>query len=161
MDADRRLATYLSDHLAGSSAAIRLVQRHADREPPSPSATVMRKLLEEIREDREELERVMTAVGANANPIKQAGAIGAEMLTSLRNKVPVVGAGSQEIARLEELEILSLGIEGKRLLWLALETRSDAALKAFDFPTLAKRAKAQRDRLEPLRREAAVEAFGT
>lgn len=160
MDAGQRLNTYLNDHLAGSSAAIRLGQRHVDREASSPFGAVMRELLEEIRADREELERVMAAVGASANPVKQAGAIGAEVIANLRSKAPVVGAGSQEVARLEELEILSLGIEGKRLLWLVLGTRSNPALGSFDFTALAKRAKAQRDRLEPWRREAAAEAFG-
>ena len=159
MDENQRLATYLSDHLAGSSAAIRLVQRYAERGSGSPLGTLMGELLDEIRADRHELERVMNAVGAKPSTLKQAGAIGAEMFSNLRNKVPVVGTGSEEVARLEDLEILSLGIEGKRLLWRVLETLSNPALAGFDFPALAERAQGQRDRLEVRRSEAAAEAF--
>jgi hypothetical protein len=46
-------------------------------------------------------------------------------------------------------------------LWRALErlARSDARLDGIDFTELAKRAKGQRDRLEPFRLKLATEAF--
>jgi hypothetical protein len=156
---DQRLGAYLSDHLAGSSAALRLIQRYIDREPDSALGTLMGDLLEEIRADRAELERAMAAIGARANPVKHAGAVGAELLSSLRSKVPLVGAGSEQVARLEDLELLSLGIEGKRLLWRALEANPVPALEGFDVAALAERARDQRDRLEPFRLDAAREAF--
>jgi hypothetical protein len=159
-DADQRPAAYLSDHLAGSFAALRLIQRRADREPDSALGRLMAELLQEIRADRAELERVMAAVGASSNPVKHAGAIGAELFSSLRSKVPLVGSGSEEVARLEELELLSMGVEGKRLLWKALESCALPALEGFDLAALAERAQGQRERLEPFRRAAAADAFG-
>jgi hypothetical protein len=62
-------------------------------------------------------------------------------------------AGSGEAARLEELEMMSLGIEGKRMLWKVLGTRasSDGRLVGFDFSGLERRAESQRRRLEPFR----------
>jgi len=53
----------------------------------------------------------------------------------------------------EELEMLSLGIEGKRMLWKVLGTRasSDGRLVGFDFSGLQRRAESQRRRLEPFR----------
>ena len=107
----------------------------------------------EIEEDRDVLRQIMERVESSPNPVKHAGALGAELLTSLRGRVPMLGAGSAEVARLEEIELLTLGIEGKRLLWKALGrlARSDARLAGFSFTELAKRAKAQRDRLEPFR----------
>ena len=164
MDAeqDRRLDAYLNDHLAGSAAAIRLAERYRDREPGTELGALLHGLVAEIEQDRDVLADVMERVGASPNPVKRAGALGAELVTSLRGRVPMLGAGSAEVARLEEIELLTLGIEGKRLLWKALGrlARSDARLEGFDFTELAKRAKAQRDRLEPFRLKLAKEAFG-
>jgi hypothetical protein len=58
-----------------------------------------------------------------------------ERLGSLRMALPVLGPGSGEAARLEELEVLSLGIEGKRMLWRVLGAlaSSDGRLVGFDF----------------------------
>lgn len=159
---DRRLDAYLNDHLAGSAAAIRLAERYSDRELDTELGALLRELVAEIEQDRQVLEDVMELVGSSPNPVKRAGALGAELLTSLRDRVPMLGAGSAEVARLEEIELLTLGVEGKRLLWKALGrlARSDACLEGFDFTELAKRAKAQRDRLEPFRLKLAREAFG-
>jgi hypothetical protein len=156
---DTRLATYLSDHLAGSEAAIRLVGRYA-RDPDPELAGLMRELAEEIEADREELTRLMARLGARPSPVKKAGAVGAELLTSLRGRVPVVGTGSHEVARLEDLELLCLGIQGKLLLWRALEPLEHPAFEGSDLGALARRAEDQRDRLEPFRRRAAAAAFG-
>jgi hypothetical protein len=68
-------------------------------------------------------------------------------------QMPVLGAGSTEAKRLEEIEVLSLGIEGKRLLWTALgeAATSEPRLSGFDFASLTHRAQDQRDRLERFR----------
>ncbi|HSD48691.1 MAG TPA: hypothetical protein VLE71_02560 [Actinomycetota bacterium] len=156
-----RLDGYLNDHLAGSAAAIQLVQRCWARQPESELGRVLRVLLGEIEEDRRVLEHVIGALGGSANPLKRAGALGVELLSSLRMALPILGAGAAEAARLEEIEVLSLGIEGKRLLWAALGTlaTSDARLQRFDFAALQRRAKAQRDRLERYRLELAAAAM--
>ena len=106
---------YLNDHLAGAAAALQHIDRMRAREPGSELGNVLLALRGEIEEDRGVLERVIAALGGSTNPVKRAGALGAELLASLRVQMPVLGAGSTEAARLEELEILSLGIEGKRM----------------------------------------------
>jgi hypothetical protein len=53
-----------------------------------------------------------------------------------------------------------MGVEGKRLLWKALESCALPALEGFDLAALAERAQGQRERLEPFRRAAAADAFG-
>jgi hypothetical protein len=75
----------------------------------------------------------------------------------------MIGPGSEESARLEEVEVLSLGIEGKRLLWatLAQLSSTDARLMGFPFPDLKQRAKSQRDRLERFRLRLAADALGS
>lgn len=152
---------YLNDHLAGAAAARQHVDRIRARQPESELGHVLQALQGEIEEDRAVLERVISALGGSANPVKRAGALGAEMLASLRMQMPVLGAGSTEAKRLEEIEVLSLGIEGKLLLWRALGwlADSDGRLVGFDFAGLERRAKAQRDRLERFRLELAAAAF--
>ena len=159
---DGGLAVYLNDHLAGSAAGLRLAKRCLERERETELGRQLDELVDEIEEDRDVLERVMTRVGATPNPLKQAAANGAALLTLLRNRLPVLGAGTGEVSRLEEIELLSLGIEGKRLLWRALGVlaKTDGRLKEFEFVTLESKARAQRDRLESVRLELASDAFG-
>ena len=116
LDADPALSAYLNDHLAGSAAGVRLAKRCREAHGGSDLGRYLGNLVGEIEEDRRVLERVMTQVGAQSNPVKQAGALGAEFLTRLKHLTPVLASGST-VARLEEIELLSLGIEGKRLLW--------------------------------------------
>ena len=65
-----------------------------------------------------------------------------------------------KVALLEDVEVLSLGIEGKRLLWAALgaAAASHEPLREFDFDALQARAQEQRDRLEPFRLRLASES---
>lgn len=155
------LAVYLNDHLAGSAAGLRLAKRCVERERETELGRQLEGLVEEIERDREILQDVMSRVDAAQNPVKQAAANGAMLLTLVRNRLPLLGAGSGEICRLEEIELLSLGIEGKRLLWRALAAlaKTDRRLKGFGFATLERKAQAQRDRLEAVRLELAAAAF--
>jgi hypothetical protein len=150
---DGGLTVYLNDHLAGSAAGLRLARRCLERERGTEFGRQLEALVAEIEEDRGALERVMARLGATPNPVKQAAANGAVLLTVLKNRLPVLGSGSGDVSRLEEIELLSLGIEGKRLLWRTLGglAKKDRRLKEFDFATLEGRAQAQRDLLEPFR----------
>jgi hypothetical protein len=158
------LAVYLNDHLAGSAAGLRLAKRclERERERGTKLGRQLEGLVDEIEQDRGVLERVMARVDAAPNPIKQAAASGAILLSLLRDRIPVLGSGSGDVSRLEEIELLSLGIEGKRLLWRALGelAKTDARLKEFEFAALESRAQEQRDLLEPVRLELASAAFG-
>lgn len=156
------LSAYLNDHLAGSVAAIQLVERCRDREEDSELGHALVRLADEIAEDQASLERVMKQVGAARNPAKRLGAVGAEMMLRFKQALPALGIGSAAIARLEDLELLSLGIEGKALLWRAFGAiaEKDARLEGFDFAALEARARDQRALLEPFRLRAAVGAVG-
>jgi hypothetical protein len=149
---------YVSDHLAGAAAAIQLAERCRTRDPASELGHELQGLLGDIEDDKRFLERVLEAAGGSPKPIKRASALGMELLANLRMSLPVLGPGSAEAARLEEIETLCLGIEGKRLLWRALAS-ADGGLAGFDFEDLERRAEAQRDRLERFRLQLASEAF--
>ena len=148
---------YVSDHLAGAAAAIQLAERCRTRDPASELGHELQGLLGDIEEDRRVLERVLEAAGGSPRLIKRASALGMELLANLRMSLPVLGPGSAEAARLEEIETLCLGIEGKRLLWRALASAD--GLAGFDFEELERRAEAQRDRLERFRLQVASTAF--
>jgi hypothetical protein len=159
----RGLSPYLNDHLAGSVAALQLVRRRRDREGDSELGRALARIADEIEEDRATLERVMDEVGVARNPAKQLGARGADLLIRVKQTLPAVGVGSPAVALLEDLELLSLGIEGKALLWQVLGSFVGTAreIRGFDFNALEGRAREQRALLEPFRREAAGSAFET
>lgn len=161
MRSDRQLEVYLSDHLAGATAGVLLARRCALRERESLFGEPLDALLHEIEDDRRTLESVMAVVAANASPAKNVAAVVGERASLLKNALPFVGSGSADVARLEDLELLSIGVEGKRLLWVLLGhlASSDQRLSSFDFEALESRARNQRERLEKLRLRAADASF--
>lgn len=154
------LDVYLNDHLAGSAAAVELVERIRANNEGTALATHMDGLLLEIERDRDTLGEVMTQLGVKRSTSKQVAGKVLETLSRLRLNERITG--SDDVTRLLELEALSLGIEGKLLLWRALsevaETRPELA--GFDLPTLASGAVSQRAGVEPFRLESAVAALG-
>lgn len=74
-----------------------------------------------------------------------------------RIKLLLEDRSGDQLARLEKLEALALGIEGKRELWRSLSGRSReiSALRKVDFGGPDKRAEDQRERVENLRMKAA------
>jgi len=154
------LGGYLNDHLAGAAAALQLAERCRARARDSSMGHMLHVLIGEIREDRDDLERVVRALGGELNPLKPASARGVELLASLRMSLPIVGTGIPEASRLEEIEVLSVGIEGKRMMWGALAALADPRLEPYDFATLQRRASEQRHRLNPWHLRLAAAAYG-
>jgi len=154
------LDVYLNDHLAGSAGAVELIERIRANNEGTALAAHMEGLLLEIEQDRDTLGEVMTQLGVVRSTSKQAAGKVLETLSRLRLNERITG--SDDVTRLLELETLSLGIEGKLLLWRSLsevaETRPELA--EFDLATLATRAVSQRAGVEPFRLEAAATALG-
>jgi hypothetical protein len=157
--ASRLIATYLNDHLAGSVVGVELARRAAGANRGTSYEATLEQLAREIAEDRETLEELMRGLGVGIDRAKVVLAWGAEKLG--RAKLNGRLLRYSPLSRLEELEALSLGIEGKLLLW-----RSLSALQAanefpvqLDLDALIKRAKSQRRRLERCRLKAAGEAL--
>ena len=78
-----------------------------------------------------------------------------------RLKVRSEDPGGAQLARLEQIEALALGIEGKGALWNALLAIQENAppLRNIDFARLTQRANEQHKRVEAQRIEWAREAF--
>ena len=154
--AEKLLAIYMNDHLAGATAGLELVQRAAGSNQGTPLGALLERLTVEIREDRETLERLMEHVGAGRDRVKVTGAWAAEKMG--RFKLNGQLRGYSPLSRLVEIEGLGLGIAGKRNMWRSLSATL-GAVPGLDFDELAERADRQLSELEPHRLEAAKVAF--
>jgi hypothetical protein len=151
------LGIYLNDHLAGSTGGLELTKRAAGEHQGTDLGTFLASLLDDIAEDRKVLESLMSGLGITPNPAKQAAAWAAEKAGRLKLNGEV--RGTSPLTPLVELEALSLGIEGKRLMWLALSETSDLPMSGDRLAELAARAQQQRDGVERHRRDAARQAL--
>lgn len=150
------LSTYLHDHMAGANFAVELLEYLRDHHTGRPVASFAVRILSEIEEDRKSLQQVIESVGGHGSILKEATAWVGEKFSRLKLNQGAFGT-------FEALETLSLGVEGKRCLWRALNelSASDARLKAFDFAKLIASAEDQRARVEEQRLQTAREAFAS
>lgn len=151
------LATYLNDHLAGSTAGVELARRARGSNEGTELGDLLARLAAEVEEDRATLEAVMESAGVGRDPIKTRLAWVGEKIGRLKPNGQLLGYSP--LSRLIELEGLELGIAGKQALWQSLGEVADPSLVAYDFAALAQRAERQRTELEPHRLAASREAF--
>jgi hypothetical protein len=153
------LGTYLNDHLAGSVVALELLEHLEATHAGTPVADFFSKLRADIAADRQELKALMDRLEISESRTRKATAWLTEKVTELKLKLDDPKAG--DLRLFESLEALSLGIEGKRSLWLTLSTVAEetAALKGIDYQRLTQRAEEQRGRVEALRLETARKAL--
>ena len=155
--ADDHLATYLNDHLAGSTIAIEhLEDLEAAAKDIAPALAEVRA---DIESDRNELQELMRGLDIAESLTRRAGAWIAEK--GARLKMVADDQKSGALRRLEGLEAVALGIDGKLALWRALNAVAEnaPALRALDFDRLTERAVNQRERVEALRLDAARAAL--
>jgi len=152
------LAIYLNDHFAGSTLGLELAKRAASNNSDNSYGEVLAGIAEEIERDREILADVMKRLTVRRDRVKVAASWLGEKATRLKPNDELLGYSA--LSRLEELELLSLGVEGKLSLWQALRHThaDDSRLAAVDLDELIQRARSQRRRLERQRRRAAAEA---
>jgi len=151
------LSTYLNDHLAGATMAIEVIDEFA-REAPDLQAVLL-ETKAEIEADRLELIGLMNTLDIAQSRVRRASAWVAEQIAEAKFQMDDQSGGL--LARLERLESLVLGIDGKLNLWRALQatSTSDPALVGLDYDRLTARAVQQRDRMESLRIQTARAAL--
>jgi hypothetical protein len=154
----RHLTVYLNDHLAGASAAFEVLDVLA--EVPGLEHWI-RHIRAEIAEDRQELENLMITLQISRATVRQAAGWVSGRVAELKTRLDDRKGG--DLQRLELLETLSLGIEGKRSMWAALQSASadDTTLRGPDYTRLAARALEQRQQVEVRRLKAAADALGS
>ncbi|WP_051174060.1 hypothetical protein [Amycolatopsis orientalis] len=154
------LGIYLNDHLAGATAGTELAKRLAGAERGHRGEAVLSRLADEIADDRNALLTCMAALEVPVRQYKTIAAWAGEKLARLKPNGRLVSRSP--LSRVEELEMLRLGVEGKAAGWRTLRARAgtDPRLDAGRLDDLIDRARRQIDELEELRVRAVAEAFG-
>lgn len=154
-----QLSTYLNDHLAGSIAALELIEHLAKKYPDSALEQFFAELHADISADQDVLRDLLRTFDGKESSVRKAGAWVAEKVGQMKFGVrehEVTGVGL-----LEALEGLVMGITGKQLLWRALASAAKTwpQLQGLDYAELENRAADQRERVEEKRLAAAKSAF--
>ena len=159
MSSNELMGVYLNDHLAGSAAGTELAEKLRDNNQGTELGNTMAALHRDIEQDRATLEELMARLEVERHPVKEAAGWLLERLSRLRLNPAITG--SADLTRLLETEALSLGIEGKLAMWMALKEAAagDPRLAAADLDRLIERARTQRRTLEPHRLAAALGSF--
>jgi hypothetical protein len=157
-DADRFLAIYLNDHLAGATLGVELARRLRSSNQGDPEmGPPLAQICSEIQEDRQTLVRLMERLEVGRDPVKPVLAKVAERLGRLKPNGRL--RSYSPLSRVLELEFLSGLVGGKMQLWNALEQSFGESLDGFDFHDLAARADSQGQRVEDLHLAAAQRAL--
>lgn len=153
------LKNYLNDHLAGATGALELLDALVERDGLDQERSFHEGLRTAIRADGNLLKSIIDKLDLQQSLMAQL----AGKVTSKVGRLKIMWSGVEhgELGWLEALEMLSLGIEGKRLMWIALEhiASSYPALEGLDFPSFEQAAKNQRANVEERRLIAIEEGF--
>jgi hypothetical protein len=157
----KNLITYLNDHLAGSVAALELVDRLIKTYKGKPLEQFFKDLRNEIDVDQGELKDLIEKLGEKESPVRKAGLWVAEKFA--RAKIRLSDSEKNRMGLFHALEGLVLGITGKRGLWTALAAAADTVpeLRELDYARLEKRAAEQCDRVDAKRLEIARKIFSS
>ena len=155
----KHLLTYMNDHVAGSRSAMELLDYLIDAHPDTDSRAFFTTLRADVVADRQTLDAAIAKLGGTPSPLREASGWFADRLTRL--KLTIDDPGGSGLKYLEALELLALGILGKRSLWRALEAIQPAvpALADLDLGRLQARAEDQYARVEARRLNSAPRAL--
>lgn len=156
---DEHISTYLNDHLAGSVVAVELMENLESVYAGTWVSDFIAELRVDVEADREELRVLMERLEVSESTSRKASAWLTEKFTQLKLRLDDPTHG--DLRLFESLEALSLGIEGKKSLWLALAAAAEISpfLRIADYDRLKQRAEEQRSRLETKRLEVAKSAL--
>jgi hypothetical protein len=159
--ANRHIATYLNDHLAGAASALDLVAHLEQALAGTGTAALLGELHADIEADRQELKRLMDSLQIDQSRARQAAGWLAEKVSQLKLHFDDPLDGTLRV--FEGLEAMTLGIAGKQALWRALSAAAEEApeLRVLDYQRLLQRGEDQSARAEILREAAARAALGS
>jgi hypothetical protein len=146
------LATYLNDHLLGSTVGTELVQRAARENQGSELGEFLTGVAREIEDDRETLLALMSELGVKPDQLKVAAGWIAEKLGRLKPNAQL--RGYSPLSPLVELEGLLIGIQGKLAMWQVLaEVAEQVGVDRARMEELSARAERQQADIERHRLE--------
>lgn len=153
------LRHYLRDHLAGSVAALQLMETLAEQERGLPLEQQLRALHAQVSEEQATLREILDRLGGGEGPLRQVAGWLTEKAHAAR--LMVAGRTHPALARLDGLESLALGLQGKLSLYRALQdvAPGEPRLGGYPFAALEARTLDQQAMVERERMAAAREAF--
>jgi hypothetical protein len=156
---DRRLRTYLNDHLAGASAAVGTLERLASDHEHDELGPPLVDLRDQVDDDRERLVEILGLLPGGESLSKRALGAAGSIAAWLRELIP-----GPRPTLAEELEALAIGVWGKRLLWgtmtRVVDEDEDHRFVDLEPEDLAARAEAQEKELLRLRDRVLGDDFG-
>lgn len=157
--ANKHLATYLNDHLAGATGALELLSHLEEAYAGTPLGAMLEQLHTDIEANRQQLEHLIERLQIDVSAPRKVSAWLGEKLVYLKLQLDDTTTGDMRL--FEGLEALALGIQGQRALWNALAIASEAepGLQGVDYDRLIQSAEHQYRRVEEQRLEAARQAL--
>jgi len=156
---DSNLERYLNDHLAGSSGAVDLIAAIANASNDPLQSGFFRDLKDKVEIDRILLKDLLAKIGQRDSKLLQV----AGGLTEKAGRLKLLWEGFEpgNLGMFEAMEMLCLGIQGKRLLWVVLGRIKPSIPEWWDvdFAALEREAVDQRDAVEIYRLQAGLEAL--
>jgi hypothetical protein len=155
----RFLRIYMNDQLAAGIGWRELARRAQRSNHGTELGDALERVATGIAEDVETFEAIMRRLGIRRNRVKCGLVIAAERVGRVKLNGRV--RGYSPLSRFVELDLLAMGIDGKRLLWSNLRDLAGLAarLPDVDFDALIDRAERQRAELEPFRSRAGAETL--
>ena len=146
------LATYLNDHLLGSTVGTELARRAARENQGSELGQFLTALAPEIEDDRETLLAIMAELGVKPDRLKVAAGWTGEKLGRLKPNAQL--RGYSPLSPLVELEGLLVGIQGKLAMWSVMaDVAQELGLDRARLEALSARAERQQADVERHRRD--------
>jgi hypothetical protein len=143
------LIAYLRDHLGGSDVAIRVVHRLCSTYAGTEDGMLFGRLSKELAEDRSVVKALLQRLGASGRSMKRVAGHASGAVLSV-----AAGGEPGDLSLLRTLEALSIGVQGKRCLWRALQNLRPApsTVDGMDFVELEAKAVRQWEAIEERRR---------
>ena len=152
------LIAYLRDHLSGSDVAVRVVHRLVSTDRGAADRPLFERLAKEFEEDRSVVRAVLNELGASGRSLKRAVGVASGTVLGV-----TAGGDPGELSLLRTLEGLSIGVQGKRCMWRALQSLHPvpSSVRDLDFIELEAKAIRQWEAIEERRRSLVARTFST
>jgi hypothetical protein len=122
-DGGKFLGIYLQDHFAGATSGSAMASRIAKSHEHNPQAQELRKLADDIEEDRSLLREIMASLDIEPSASMDAAAEVGERLGRLKLNGKLLSRSP--LSNVVEFELMRLGVAGKLSCWLALRSLAD------------------------------------
>jgi hypothetical protein len=155
-DKRRALITYLREHLSGADFAIIVVDRLRYTHAGTREGGLFARLSAEFKGDRDVVRALLGQLGASDRSVKRLASHASAAVISL-----TAGGEPGDLSLLRTLEALSIGVQGKRCMWRALQAVETHVRPPTDksFSELESKAVEQWDAIEERRSAVAAKTF--